>query len=233
MTVPIVRVGTTSLRSNFMYRSILIVGCLSALIAPPALADPATTGNGAATKEAGQRQSQSPKKVRPATLALEDLAGVRHRPLEVRENRASVVIFVLHDCPISNQFAPEIQRLADEFAAKRVPFYVVHVDPQLSTADAKKHAKDYRYKLPVIIDRKHELVKQLKATTAPEAFVIGPEGKVLYRGRIDDRYAAIGKPRSQVQRQDLRLALSAVVAGKPVEVAETKAIGCYIPELDE
>ena len=217
-----------------MYRSILIVGCLSTLIARPALADPAATADGAPpAKEIGQREIESPKKVRQATLEIEDLAGVRHRPLEVRENRASVVIFVLHDCPISNQYAPEIQRLADEFAAKRVPFYLVQVDPQLSKADATKHAKEYRYKLPVIVDRKHELVKRLKATTAPEAFVIGAEGKVLYRGRIDDRYAAIGKPRSQVQRQDLRMALSAVVAGKPVEVAETKAIGCYIPELDE
>jgi thiol-disulfide isomerase/thioredoxin len=184
-------------------------------------------------KEIGQRERQSPKKARQATLALEDLAGVRHRPLDVGENRASVVIFVLHDCPVSNQYAPEIQRLADEFSTKRVPFYLVHVDSQLSTADAKKHAKEYGYRLPVIVDRKQELVKQLKATTAPEAFAIGAEGKILYRGRIDDRYAAIGKPRSQVQRQDLRLALSAVVAGKSVEVAETKAIGCYIPELDE
>jgi hypothetical protein len=139
----------------------------------------------------------------------------------------------LQDCPISNRYAPEIQRLADEFSAKRVPFYLVHVDPQLTSADAKKHAKEYGYKLPVLIDRKHELVKHLKATTAPEAFVIGAEGSVVYRGRIDDRYAAIGKPRSQVQRQDLRIALTAVVAGKPVEVAETKAIGCYIPELEE
>jgi thiol-disulfide isomerase/thioredoxin len=217
-----------------MYRRLLILGCLSTLIARPMLADPGATGDGTApAKEIGQREIESPKKVRQAALEIEDLAGVRHRPLEVRENRASVVIFVLQDCPISNQFAPEIQRLADEFAAKRVPFYLVHVDPELSAADAKKHAKEYRYKLPVIIDHKHELVKRLKATTAPEAFVIGDKGKILYRGRIDDRYAAIGKPRSQVQRQDLRMALAAVVAGKPVEVAETKAIGCYIPELEE
>jgi hypothetical protein len=217
-----------------MYRNILIVGALSLLIARHGFAEPAASGgNGTAEVKPAIPRGNQTNNSRRATPELADLAGGRHRPLELQRNRASVVIFVLQDCPISNRYAPEIQRLADEFAARRVPFYLVHVDPQLTSADAKKHAKEYGYKLPVLIDRKHELVKHLKATTAPEAFIIGAEGKVLYRGRIDDRYAAIGKPRSQVQRQDLRVALSAVVAGKPVEVAETKAIGCYIPELEE
>jgi thiol-disulfide isomerase/thioredoxin len=168
-----------------------------------------------------------------AELELTDPAGTRHRPLDVRGKPAAVVIFVLHDCPISNKYAPEIQRLAGAFAAKKIPFYLVHVDPQLSPADATKHAKDYGYKLPVLIDREHALVRRLKATTAPEAFVIGANEKVLYRGRIDDRYVALGKSRNQAQRRDLLLALNAVIERKPVEVAETKAIGCYIPELDE
>jgi hypothetical protein len=204
-----------------------MVSLALAVSGPNGRAEPSKGSDGAASSK------QAATDRGPSTLEFADLAGVPHRPLELQANRAAVVIFVLHDCPISNRYAPEIQRLADEFASKRVPFYLVHVDPQLSTADAKKHAKEYRYKLPVLVDRRHDLVKHLKATTAPEAFVIGAENKVLYRGRIDDRYAAVGKPRSQVQRQDLRLALSAVVAGKPVEVAETKAIGCYIPELEE
>lgn len=213
-----------------MYRCSLIVGMVwlaLAVLATNGRAEPSKGNDGAASSKQASPNRES------VTLELADLAGVPHRPLALQENRAAVVVFVLHDCPISNRYAPEIQRLADEFASRRVPFYLVHVDPQLSSADAKKHAKEYRYKLPVLVDRRHELVKHLKATIAPEAFVIGPEKKVLYRGRIDDRYAAVGKPRNQVQRQDLRLALSAVVAGKAVEVAETKAVGCYIPELEE
>jgi thiol-disulfide isomerase/thioredoxin len=185
-------------------------------------AAPATGGG----KERGGKSTAAP-------LELTDLTGRRHLPLELGKNKAAVIIFVLQDCPISNKYAPVIQRLADEFAGQRVAFYVVHVDPELALADAKKHAKDYGYKLPVLIDRKHELVRHFEATTAPEAFVVGPDVKVLYRGRIDDRYAGVGKPRQVVRREDLRLALSAVVAGKPIEVAETKAIGCYIPELGD
>src|SRR5262245_44320190 len=169
----------------------------------------------------------------PPVVELMDIDGNRHRPLHLGKAKAAVIIFVLHDCPISNKYAPEIQRLADEFTQKRITFYLVQVDPQLSPKDARQHAKDYRYKLPILLDREHELVRHFKATTAPEVVVIGENQKVLYRGRIDDRYAAVGKPRQQVQRQDLRLALAAIVAEKPIEVAETKAIGCYIPELEE
>jgi hypothetical protein len=53
---------------------------------------------------------------------------------------------------------------------------------------------------------------------------------VLYRGRIDDRVADFGKRRVEPTRRDLRLALDAILAGKPVPARRTKAVGCYIPE---
>jgi hypothetical protein len=53
----------------------------------------------------------------------------------------------------------------------------------------------------------------------------------LYRGRIDDRYIEFGKDRPQPTVRDLERALAAIVAGKPIPVVKTKAIGCYIPDL--
>jgi thiol-disulfide isomerase/thioredoxin len=218
-----------------MHRKILIfivlVIELTALASFPLRALSDTDDAGPSSKETRDRISENSDRHSPS-IELTDLNDNQRRPLALNGNKAAVVVFVLHDCPISNQYAPEIQHLADEFAAKKVPFYLVHVDPELSLSDAKKHAKEYGYKLPVLIDRKHSLVKRLKATVVPEAFVIGPHEKVLYHGRIDDRYAAIGKPRGQSQRHDLRAAITNVLNGKPVEVAETKAIGCYIQELD-
>jgi hypothetical protein len=60
--------------------------------------------------------------------------------------------------------------------------------------------------------------------------VLSPSGDVLYRGRIDDRVADFGKRRVEPTRRDLRLALDAILAGKPVQARLTKAVGCYIPE---
>ena len=66
------------------------------------------------------------------------------------------------------------------------------------------------------------------ATVTPTAVVLDREGAVRYRGRIDDFYAALGKPRRQATTHELRDALDAVLAGKPVAVPEAKALGCYI-----
>jgi thiol-disulfide isomerase/thioredoxin len=165
-------------------------------------------------------------------LEFASIAGAKVRPLDVQEGKPSVVVFVLHDCPISNKYAPELQRLADEFGKRGARFYVVHVDAELSDRDASKHAEEYQYKLPVLVDRKHDLVRTLGATTAPEAFIIGSDSKVQYRGRIDDRFVALGKPRHEVRERDLRRALEAVIERRQVEVAETKPVGCLIPELE-
>ena len=62
--------------------------------------------------------------------------------------------------------------------------------------------------------------------------VIGPAGHVLYRGRIDNVWAALGKRRSAATEHDLRKALEAAVNGKRVAEPRTQAIGCYIPPAE-
>ncbi len=52
---------------------------------------------------------------------------------------------------------------------------------------------------------------------------------MLYRGRIDNVYASLGKRRAEATEKDLRKALDEVLSGKPVSTPQTKAIGCYIP----
>ena len=54
---------------------------------------------------------------------------------------------------------------------------------------------------------------------------------MLYRGRIDDRYIEFGKDRPQPTVRDLERSLEAILAGKPVPVAETRAVGCILAEL--
>ncbi len=74
----------------------------------------------------------------------------------------------------------------------------------------------------------------MKATGAeitPTAVIVRPDASIAYRGRIDNFYADFGKQRRTVTEHDLRDALAAVLAGKPVARPETKPVGCYIPEL--
>jgi len=68
-------------------------------------------------------------------------------------------------------------------------------------------------------------------TITPEAAIVNSAGKVVYRGRIDNSYAALGQARRAPTSHDLRDALDATLAGKPAPNPKTKALGCYIPDL--
>ena len=86
-------------------------------------------------------------------------------------------------------------------------------------------------KSPVVLDPRHEWVKRAAATTTPEAAVFTRNGELAYSGRINDLYAALGKRRPQPTQHDLKAALDAILAGKPVAVPRTEPVGCPIPEL--
>jgi len=164
-----------------------------------------------------------------AALTIADIQGVPRSPLRP-DGIASVLFFITSDCPISNSYAPEIQRICSEYGPKKVSCNLVYVDPDLTVADVKKHVKDFGYSgVPAILDSTQKLVHAPGASITPEAAVIGASGQVLYRGRIDNVYASLGKRRPEATEKDLRKALDEVLSGKPVSTPQTKAIGCYIP----
>lgn len=169
----------------------------------------------------------------PASIRLTGIDGRSYEPLAVSGHRAAVLVFVLQDCPICNGYAPQIQRLASRFKPQGVAFYLIHVDPTLTVEAARKHASDYGYSIPVMIDARHELVGRLGVIAVPTAVVLGSDGQVKYEGRIDDQYVAIGKARNVATRHDLRDAIAATIDGKPVEESRTRAIGCAVPDLPE
>ena len=162
----------------------------------------------------------------PADLAFTDLDGITRHPLQPGDKAGTVLIFYWQDCPISNGYAPELNRIAA--AHTNFAFYIVQVDPELTAPAAREHARKYDLREPVLLDPVHVLVKFAKATVTPEAVVIGKNGKVAYRGRIDDRYVANETMRAAAARHDLIDAMEAVAAGKAPVQSETKAVGCVI-----
>ncbi|MCS6976010.1 MAG: redoxin family protein [Gemmatales bacterium] len=159
---------------------------------------------------------------------LTDVSGKPYRLPGPGECQAVVVIFLSHDCPIANAYAPEIKRLCQVYKQRGVVFCVVYAERDLSRETAKKHAQEYGYCCPVLLDPELKLVRRVGATKVPEAAVLSPRGDLLYRGRIDDRYVDYGQRRSVVRSQDLRDALDAALSGKPVARPRTEVIGCDI-----
>lgn len=167
-----------------------------------------------------------------AGTPLTDIDGKTHDQLDASSKLANVLYFITNDCPISNQYAPEINRICDEYSAKNVGCYLVYIDPTLSTEAIRHHTADYSHDCCAVIhDTKHALVKQINAKVTPEAALVSADGKVLYQGRINNFYAALGKPRRFVTVHDLRDALEATLAGESVENPTTQALGCFIPDL--
>jgi len=144
--------------------------------------------------------------------------------------KAVVLLFTRVDCPISNRYAPEVKRIYDRYNARGIAFYLVYPDKTMTAAEMEAHRREYGYPMPAVADPAHELVAKAGARITPEAAVfVG--GKLVYRGRIDDRYVDFGQSRLAPTRYDLDDVLAAVLAGKPAPFHETKAIGCAIDDL--
>jgi hypothetical protein len=164
-------------------------------------------------------------------LSLPDLDGRPIEPLRAKDARAIVFFLVRTDCPISNRYAPEVRQLNEKFARSGFRFYLVYPDPGESSEAIRSHMKEHEYALSALRDPEHKLVKLTGARVTPEAAVFSPDGRMVYRGRIDNRYVAFGKARSLPTTRDLEQVLDAMLEGKAVTNKTTAAIGCFIPDL--
>lgn len=165
-------------------------------------------------------------------IRLLDLDGMPRDLWPAGEAKITVAIFVRSDCPISNRYAPDIRRLHKDFHARGVDFNLIYVDPQEEPDAIRAHLKEYDFPCPGLRDPKHVLVSATGAHVTPEAVVFDVDRKITYRGRIDDRHINLGTSRSVVTTHDLADAIAAMLDGKPVARPVTRAVGCYIADLE-
>ncbi len=172
-------------------------------------------------------------KASTSQMSLFDLEGRRVNPLAVSDAKAAVFIFTRADCPISNRYAPEIRRLSSSFATQKIKFWLVYPDGDTSADAIRRHINEYDYNCEALRDPGHELVRTTGASVTPEAavFVFDRSGaRMIYRGRIDDQYVALGQ-RRPASVHDLEEILTALVKNKAVGLKTTQAVGCYISDL--
>ncbi len=167
-----------------------------------------------------------------SALRLLNLEGASVEPLDGTLPRATVFIFTRTDCPISNRYAPVIEELNNKFAPQNVVFWLIYVDPHQTPDEIRRHIKEYGYHLHVALDPKHILVKRAGVVVTPEAAVFSSQGQLLYHGRIDNRYVDFGQRLPAPTKGDLELTLNAILTGKPVPETTTRAVGCYISDLE-
>lgn len=153
--------------------------------------------------------------------------GTRHRSEELTAARATVLLFVAADCPISNRYSPMLHQMETQYGPRGIRFLAVFSDATTLDA-ARKHLSEFGLEMPGLLDPAITLARQTGAHVTPEAVVLSAAGSVLYRGRIDDRYVDWGKTRASATQADLADALDAVLSHRPVPHPVTKALGCAI-----
>lgn len=160
----------------------------------------------------------------------ENLDGKSIDPFKTAQGRVIVFLFVRTDCPISNRYAPVIQKLSEQFGAK-ASFWLVYPDAAESAARIRAHVAEFHYTLPALRDIHRVLVNRAQVTITPETAVFDPSGKLVYHGRIDNWYEDFGRSRSAATTHELEGAVRMTLQGRPVVPDHADAVGCYISDL--
>ncbi len=144
----------------------------------------------------------------------------------LKENKFVVVMFISTQCPVSNGYNERMVNLESMYGKKGIKFVGINANVRESVQDIAEHSKQHDFGFPVLKDEGNKIADAYGAQVTPEIFVMNPEGKLLYHGRIDD-----SRNPAKVQTQDLSLALDALLAGKHPPRTETKAFGCSIKRV--
>jgi len=170
-----------------------------------------------------------PTKLDFTKVSLKDPAGKAHSLADLQE-KSAVLFFLGTECPVANGYLPTMKQFAEKSGTLGVRVVGVHSDPSVDAKAAKLHQEEYSLPFPVLIDADQRLASMVGAERMGQVVMVR-EGKIRYRGRIDDRYSDTGKRREQASQHDLQDAVDAVMIGKEVATPETKAFGCPLPKL--
>lgn len=141
------------------------------------------------------------------------------------KKKAFVIVFTNTTCPLAQKYLPVLQALEKEYRGKDVQFVSVNADDSDGVIAVATQSVRFDVEFPCVKDFGGACAKALGATRTPEAVVLDAERRIVYRGRIDDQFR-LGGTRKEPTARELRDAVEAVLAGKPVPVPETEVDGC-------
>jgi peroxiredoxin len=140
-----------------------------------------------------------------------------------------IVLFSCNHCPYVRAYEDRFITIQNDYAESGVQVMAINANdagdyPDDSFENMKVRAREKKFNFPYLRDESQEIAKAFGATHTPELFVFDSERKLVYYGKIDDNW----KEEDKVKSKYLRNALDEILAGKPVSVPETFAIGCTI-----
>jgi peroxiredoxin len=191
-----------------LYTAALLCALAAGVVAPAAVASDASGGAIGAVV---------------ADFTLPDADGREHSLSSLKGKHGTVLIFVSTQCPVSNAYDERMEKLAQDLRARGVHVVGINSNVAETPADIKQHAAAKKLTFPVLKDRGNVIADRLDAQVTPEAYFLDASNKLVYRGRIDN-----SRNGDSITSQELRDAVEATLAGKPVAKAEARAFGCSI-----
>jgi peroxiredoxin len=159
-------------------------------------------------------------------VAFTDVEGKPGRLSDWR-GRTLVVALTNAGCPVCKRYAPRLAEMEAEFGTRGVAFLFVDPMENETAAQIRELAKERGFASRLVLDTEHALCRALGAQTTPDVFVLDGARTLVYRGPVDDQYG-LGYQREKPQREYLREALDAVLAGGAPRAAALWAPGCVL-----
>jgi peroxiredoxin len=162
------------------------------------------------------------------SFSLKDLAGNKTMLSTAVTAKARVYVFVSPECPLCQSYSLTLRNIYDQYRQKGIEMIGIVPGTDFTAVQISAYIKEYKIPFTILMDEQLKVVQHYGATITPEVVVTDPKGSILYRGRIDNWAYELGKKRKVITEHNLKDALESILAGKPVKVSQTKAVGCFI-----
>jgi peroxiredoxin len=166
---------------------------------------------------------------------LLDQRGASHELYYSSDAKAVLLMTHGNGCSIVRNALPALREIRDRYRAQGVEILLIDSNLQDDRDEIAQEAAEFGIDFPILVDETQLVGESLGVTRTADVFVIDPKTwKLVYRGPIDDRLA-YGAQKAEATKHYLLDALDALLAGKPVGVAEADAVGCLVnlPERDQ
>ena len=158
---------------------------------------------------------------------LPDTLG-KNMSIEDFDSELLIIVFTCNHCPYAKAVEDRLIKLGKEYK-NDVDFVIISsIDSENYPEDSpKKMAERHTekgYPFPYLFDETQEVAKAYSAVCTPDIFLYNEDRKLKYRGRLDDNW----QNPEQVEREELKMAIEAVLNGKTIEFEQKPSMGCNI-----
>lgn len=162
-------------------------------------------------------------------FSLPDVVSGRIVSSEGFKGKPLLVMFICRHCPYVKHVQNELAKLGKDYVGKigilAISSNDISAYPEDAPESLKEQAQEVGFNFPYLYDESQEVAKRFSAACTPDLFLFDSQGKLVYRGQLDDSRPDSGIP---VSGKDAREAIDAVLSGQSVSQQQKPSIGCGI-----